>query len=164
MARSFFDLCKRAVVLHFEAAPAQPGHSSAWLRLFCPRRRPGDPPPLCALRHLIFRRSSRTSCPKNATSATSFPMQVVHARTTRPLNGLIWPKAGCASIVWPQRRRKTFFPWACRPFLASQESFAPPSSAALRPCGCVADRIRLADRHRGRGGLGLENSKEMRHG
>ena len=52
-------------------------------------------------------------------------MQVVHARTTRPLNGLIWPKAGFASIVWPQRRRKTFFPWACRPFLASQEIFAP---------------------------------------
>jgi hypothetical protein len=26
--------------------------------------------------------------------------------------GLIWPKGGCASIVWPQRRRTTFFPWA----------------------------------------------------
>jgi hypothetical protein len=60
-------------------------------------------------------------------------MQVVHARTTRPLNGLIWPKAGFASIVWPQRRRKTFFPWACRPFLASQESSAPPPSTAFRP-------------------------------
>ena len=41
----------------------------------------------------------------------------------------------------------------------------PPSSAALRPAsGCVVDRLRLADRHRGRGGRGLENSKEKRHG
>jgi hypothetical protein len=39
---------------------------------------------------------------------------------------LIWPKAGCASIVWPQRRRKTFFPWACRPFLAAPRKFRAP--------------------------------------
>jgi len=55
-------------------------------------------------------------------------MQVVHARTKRPLNGLIWPKAGFASIVRPQRRRKTFFPWACRPFLAG-----PKKVLRLRP-------------------------------
>jgi hypothetical protein len=37
----------------------------------------------------------------------------------------------------------------------------PPSSAALRPAsGCVVDRLRPPDRHRGRGGRGLENSKE----
>jgi hypothetical protein len=29
--------------------------------------------------------------------------------------GLIWPKDVCASIVWPQRRRATFFPWAFHP-------------------------------------------------
>jgi hypothetical protein len=53
-------------------------------------------------------------------------MQVVHARTTRPLNGLIWPKAGFASIVWPQRRRKTFFPWACPPIPREPRKFRAP--------------------------------------
>jgi hypothetical protein len=37
----------------------------------------------------------------------------------------------------------------------------PPSSAALRPAsGCVVDRLRPTDRHRGCGGRGLETSKE----
>jgi hypothetical protein len=79
----------------------------------------------------------------------------------------------------------TFFPWAFGPFLARQESMPPkegvsppPSSAPLRPLGhpiaqarsgtptggCVVDRLRPVDRHRGRGGRGLENSKEKRHG
>jgi uncharacterized protein (DUF736 family) len=63
---------------------------------------------------------------------------------------------------------ETFFPWAChparksagtpvRPFLASQESLA---AAILRYApaqgGCVVDRLRPADRHRGRDGRGLE--------
>ena len=86
--------------------------------------------------------------------------RIFGARTTRPLHGLIWPKAGFASIAWPQRRHKTFFPWACRPFLATQESSVLPSSAALRLASeCVADRLRHNDRHRGRGGRGLENGK-----
>jgi len=72
----------------------------------------------------------------------------------------------------------TFFPWPhhptgkaplgtpVRPFLAGAKKVAPPpSSAALRPArpkasGCVVDRLRPADRHRGRGGRGLETAKE----
>jgi conjugative transfer signal peptidase TraF len=68
-------------------------------------------------------------------------------RTGEPyrLDGLIWPKDGCASIAWAaMAAAKTFFPWAChparkragtpvRPFLASQESLTaamPPNSLA----------------------------------
>jgi uncharacterized protein (DUF736 family) len=45
-----------------------------------------------------------------------------------------------------------------RPFLASQESLA----AAIRRSGperCVVDRLRPVDRHRGRGGRGLEQPR-----
>jgi len=46
-----------------------------------------------------------------------------------------------------------------RPFLASQESLA----AAILRCapaqGCVVDRLRPADRHRGRDGRGLEQPR-----
>src|SRR5271170_6466388 len=57
---------------------------------------------------------------------------------------------------------ETFFP--CRPNRHSSRGkklSPPPSSAALRPAtGCVVDRLRPADRHRGRGGRGLETAKE----
>ncbi len=57
---------------------------------------------------------------------------------------------------------ETFFP--CRPSRHSSRGkklSPPPSSAALRPAtGCVVDRLRLSDRHRGRGGRGLETAKE----
>ena len=77
----------------------------------------------------------------------------------------------------------TFFPWAHHPTgqaprgprfahssrgkkasLRKAEVSPPPSSAPLRPLGCVVDRPRPLDRHRGRGGRGLEDSKEKRHG
>jgi hypothetical protein len=88
--------------------------------------------------------------------------KIFGARTTQPLHGLIWPKAGFASIAWPQRRHQTFFPWACRPFLAlAKKVWCLPSSAALWLASeCVIDRLRHNDRHRGRGGRGLEISKE----
>src|ERR1700690_2332310 len=57
---------------------------------------------------------------------------------------------------------KTFFP--CRRSRHSSRGKnppPPPSPAALRPeTGCVVDRLRPADRHRGRGGRGLETAKE----
>jgi len=64
---------------------------------------------------------------------------------------------------------ETFFPWAHHParkragtpvgpFLARAKKVSPPpSSAALRPSGCGVDRLRLPDRHRGRGGRGARN-------
>jgi hypothetical protein len=55
----------------------------------------------------------------------------------------------------------TFFPWAEAHSSRGKKVPPPSSSAALRPAsGCVVDRLRPADRHRGRGGRGLENSKE----
>ena len=56
---------------------------------------------------------------------------------------------------------ETFFPWAEAHSSRSKKLSPPPSSAALRPVnGCVVDRLRLSDRHRGRGGRGLETAKE----
>jgi hypothetical protein len=56
---------------------------------------------------------------------------------------------------------ETFFPWAEAHSSRGKKLSPPPSSAALRPAnGCVVDRLRLPDRHRGRGGRGLETAKE----
>jgi hypothetical protein len=54
----------------------------------------------------------------------------------------------------------TFFPWAEAHSSRGKKLSPPPSSTALRPYGCVVDRLRLSDRHRGRGGRGLETAKE----
>src|SRR5229473_3126163 len=55
---------------------------------------------------------------------------------------------------------ETFFPWAKAHSSRGKKVSPPPSSAALRPAsGCVADRPRPVDRHRGRGGRGLETAK-----
>src|SRR3546814_5809520 len=60
-------------------------------------------------------------------------------------------------------RSSTFFPWAKAHSSRGKKVSPPSSSAALRPAsGCVVDRPRPVDRHRGRGGRGLENSKEKR--
>jgi uncharacterized protein (DUF736 family) len=53
----------------------------------------------------------------------------------------------------------TFFPWAKAHSSRGKKVSPPSSSAALRPTsGCVVDRPRLADRHRGRGGRGFEKT------
>jgi len=68
-------------------------------------------------------------------------------------HGLIWPKDGFASIASAATASGNFLPLAQAPFLARQESCRPPSSAALRLASeCVVDRLRPADRHRGRDG------------
>jgi hypothetical protein len=55
----------------------------------------------------------------------------------------------------------TFFPWAEAHSSRSKKVSPATSSAALRPAsGCVVDRLRPVDRHRGRGGRGLETAKE----
>lgn len=87
-------------------------------------------------------------------------------------DGLIWPKTG--SRLDRLNRNdggKTFFPCRTTPrgrprggpglpaFLARQETLP---AVILRsrsgPNGCVADRLRPCDRHRGRGGRGLGSS------
>jgi hypothetical protein len=55
----------------------------------------------------------------------------------------------------------TFFPWAEAHSSRGKKVSPPASSAALRPrTGCVVDRLRPLDHHRGRGGRGLETAKE----
>src|SRR6516164_9292521 len=56
----------------------------------------------------------------------------------------------------PQRRRIDFLPLGFAHSSRAKKVAATASSTALRPFGCVADRPRPADRHRGRGGRGLE--------
>src|SRR5262245_35705004 len=50
--------------------------------------------------------------------------------STWPLIGLIWPKAGCASIAWTAMAAARFSSPGLRPFLARQESLA----AAILRC------------------------------
>src|ERR1700675_4987551 len=78
-------------------------------------------------------------------------------------HGLIWPKDGCASIAFAATESVRLSSPGLRPFLAEDKKVSPPpSSAALRPeDGCVVDRLRPADRHRGRDGRGLEQPGEM---
>jgi hypothetical protein len=55
----------------------------------------------------------------------------------------------------------TFFPWALPiPREARKSHRRHPPLRSGPWSGCVVDRLRPADRHRGRGGRGLENSKE----
>jgi hypothetical protein len=77
---------------------------------------------------------------------------------TWPLDGLIWPEDGCASIALPQRRSPTSFPCRLRRHSSRiKQVGASPSSAALRlEAECGVDRSRPVDRHRGRDGRGLD--------
>jgi hypothetical protein len=76
--------------------------------------------------------------------------------------GWIWPKDGCASIASCRNGgRIDFLPLGFAHSSRGKKVSPPPSSAVLRPArGCVADRLRPVDRHRGRDGRGLESSKE----
>ena len=57
---------------------------------------------------------------------------------------------------------ETFFPWASPIPREARKSHRRHPPLTLRPASrCVVDRLRPADRHRGRGGRGLENSKEQ---
>src|SRR5258706_15525511 len=81
------------------------------------------------------------------------------ARPPRPLDGVISPQDGKASIALPQWRRRDFLPLGCAHSSRTKKVSPPPSSAALRPRGCVVDRLRPVDRHRGRDGRGLEQPR-----
>ena len=55
---------------------------------------------------------------------------------------------------------ETFFPWASPIPREARKSHRRHPPLRFGPSGCGVDRLRLSDRHRGRGGRGLENSKE----
>jgi hypothetical protein len=93
-------------------------------------------------------------------------MQVVHARTTRPLNGLIWPKAGFASIVWPQRGEQKFLPLGVPPIPRGTRNFCSPRPPLRsgRKCGAspIASGLQIAIE--AAVVAGSNNSKEQHHG
>jgi hypothetical protein len=145
--RAAFSAAKNDVVRGASAVPCRFGDAVATFSYaIVPFPSPEDPDLLCNpfdVRHV----SSPDAVSARATHVAS--------------DGLIWPKDGSASIAWAATAAVRLSSPGLRPFLARQESLTPPSSAALRPeDGCVVDRLRPADRHRGRGGRGLENSKE----
>jgi hypothetical protein len=55
---------------------------------------------------------------------------------------------------------ETFFPWASSIPREARKSHRRHPPLRFGPSGCGVDRLRLSDRHRGRGGRGLGNSKE----
>ena len=74
-------------------------------------------------------------------------------------NGLIWPKAGCASIAYGATAASQ---------LSSPAGFAviPRETRKLllccqAPAGCAVDRLRPVDRHRGRNGAGSTTETEI---
>ena len=76
-------------------------------------------------------------------------------------DGLIWPKDGCASIACAAKAAPRLSSPGLRPFLASQESLSPAILRCATPrSGCAGDRLRPADRHRGRDGRGARTAKE----
>ena len=76
-------------------------------------------------------------------------------------DGLIWPKDGCASIACAAKAAPRLSSPGLRPFLASQESLSPAIlRCATARSGCAGDRLRPADRHRGRDGRGARTAKE----
>ena len=107
---------------------------------------PGEARLLCEL--LDFRHLFSQCCRTSASHVTS--------------DGVIWPKDGCASIAYAATAAVRLSSPGLRPFLARAKKVSPPpSSAALRPAdGCVVDRLRPADRHRGRDGRRARTAKE----
>jgi hypothetical protein len=117
--------------------------------------------PICTQGFLFLRPMRAASCAGHSISATSSP-QCWTGASHAASDGLIWPKDGCASIAWAATAAVRLSSPGLRPFLARAKKVSPPpSSAALRPEeGCVVDRLRPADRHRGRDGRGARTAKE----
>jgi hypothetical protein len=129
--------------------------------------------PFCTLGFLFPRPISGTSCALCLMSATSSPRVLFSACDPR---GLSWRDLAEGRLRLDRLSRNggriDFLPLGLPPRATSRagtrfahssraKKVSPlPSSAALRPGGCVVDRLRPADRHRGRGGRGLAISKE----
>jgi hypothetical protein len=84
----------------------------------------------------ILRRMVTPSCPEWPAGGH----QVSSRAPTRPLGGLIWPRVGCASITFPQRRAIDFLPLRWAHSSRGKKVSGPPSSAALRPQTVRVDR------------------------
>src|SRR5271165_6010534 len=104
-----------------------------WRRLFCASGLP------------FLRRLSRTSYEPYSTSATSSPEGAVRRadHTASP-----WLDLAEGGLRLNRLRRdgagSTYFPLAEAHSSRGKKLFPPPSSAALRPNGCVLDRRRLS--------------------
>jgi hypothetical protein len=70
-------------------------------------------PPFCTPSFPFLRQLSLASCADRVRHV--FSIEAVGARPARPLDGLIWPQDGFASIALPQWRRRDFLPWAFHP-------------------------------------------------
>src|SRR5579885_1338573 len=87
---------------------------------------------------------------------------ILSVRSSAPcglFDGLIWPQAGFASIACAAMAPVDFLPLGCAHSSRNKKVSRPPSSAALRPARrCGVDRLRPADRHRGRNGAGSKQT------
>ena len=108
------------------------------------------------------RGSSSTFFPQISSPIRLLLFATVSAHGPLASLGLIWPRIGCASIASAATPMlPTFFPWADTAHSSRDKKVSAPASfacAAVRP-GCVVDRPRPCDRHRGRGGRGLKDSQ-----
>jgi len=78
------------------------------------------------------------------------------------LDGVIWPKDGCASIASAAMAARDFLPLGFAHSSRAKKVAPLPSSAALWPeDGCGGDHLRPADRHRDRDGRGLGQPRRV---
>jgi len=125
----------------------------------------GDPLPgttgaFC--RRVFFARPKSPAVFADTMSASIFSHNAVEHAHASPRDGQIWPRTGSAIDRLSRNAViSTFFPWAkAHSSRGNKVSRRRPPLRSGPPCGCVVDRPRPVDRHRGRGGRGLENSKE----
>src|SRR5229473_1689782 len=80
-------------------------------------------------------------------------------RPARPLDGVIGPQDGEPRSPCRNGGGETFFPWAAPIPREPRKSLRRHPPLRCGPKGCVGDRLRPVDRHRGRDGRGLEQPR-----
>ncbi len=117
----------------------------------------------------VFRREIRCRPSVPIIHRVSCPCSCSEREPHVLLMALSLPEAGFASIAYatmavcrvssPDARLSALQGSAARHSSRNNKPARPPSTALLRPCGCGVDRIGLIERHRGRDGRGLGNTK-----
>ena len=101
--------------------------------------------------------SLQTPCSPTSSPITLFGTRTPRLVMARSGRGPAAPSIACAATPSSRLSSPGLKPI---PREARKSRFQRPPRCFGPPCGCVVDRPRPVDRHRGRGGRGLENSKE----
>jgi hypothetical protein len=140
------------------------GHMDTALEQFAHDWPPLTISPLASLRFFSYAEPFRLLAESNRSPPSSPRLVIQHATHVASLMARSGRRPAAPRSPEPQRCRRDFLPLGFAHSSRGKKVAATASSAALRPFGCVADRPRPADRHRGRGGRGLETQQEKTDG